>query len=139
MVEERQVDGWEDPRLMTLAGLRNRGYSPKMILNFVDKVNASRAGNENVIQSNVLLQEMRKEMFESAERTMAVLDPVQVTILNLEGQLVEAPLFPSDPSKGHRQIKLSNRVYIERDEGVRVGKVIGLKYLCAIRITKVGE
>lgn len=54
LIENKNVEGWDDPRLLTIRGLRNRGYTPEMLKEFIDKVNCSRAGNENVIQYNLL-------------------------------------------------------------------------------------
>jgi glutaminyl-tRNA synthetase len=54
LVSDKVVEGWDDPRLLTIAGLRNRGYTPTMLNSFIDRINVARAGNENVIQSNVL-------------------------------------------------------------------------------------
>lgn len=66
LVADKVVEGWDDPRLLTIAGLRNRGYTPSMLNSFIDRVNVARAGNENVIQSNVLQLEMRKELNKTA-------------------------------------------------------------------------
>lgn len=78
------VDGWDDPRLLTIRGLKNRGYSPEMLKEFIDKVNCSRTGNENVVQFNLLEKEMKKALLKDAPKTMAVLDPVAARIINFK-------------------------------------------------------
>lgn len=83
-IEEGVVDGWDDPRLLTIRGLKNRGYSPEMLKEFIDKVNCSRTGNENVVQFNLLEKEMKKALLKDAPRTMAVLDPVAARIINFK-------------------------------------------------------
>lgn len=83
-IEEGVVDGWDDPRLLTIRGLKNRGYSPEMLKEFIDKVNCSRTGNENVVQFNLLEKEMKKALLKDAPKTMAVLDPVAARIINFK-------------------------------------------------------
>lgn len=83
-IEEGVVDGWDDPRLLTIRGLKNRGYSPEMLKEFIDKVNCSRTGNENVVQFGLLEKEMKKALLKDASKTMAVLDPVVAHIVSLK-------------------------------------------------------
>lgn len=83
-IEEGVVDGWDDPRLLTIRGLKNRGYSSEMLKEFIDKVNCSRSGNENVVQFNLLEKEMKKALLKDAPKTMAVLDPVAARIVNFK-------------------------------------------------------
>jgi glutaminyl-tRNA synthetase len=77
------VEGWDDARLLTLRGLRNRGYSPEMIKEFIDKVNCSRAGNENVVQYSLLEKEMKKVLLTKAHKTLGVINPFSVIVDNL--------------------------------------------------------
>lgn len=95
LIQDKVVEGWEDPRLMTMAGLRNRGYTPSIITAFIDRINVSRSGNESIVQSNLLTMELKKELFKTASRTMAVLEPVLLTLNNLkETQEIDVKLFP---------------------------------------------
>lgn len=90
------VNGWSDPRLLTISGLRNRGYTPEAIKNFIDQINVARSGNENVIRHNVLEIELKKELYKNCERTMAVLEPKVMRILNMEEEWIDIPLFPEN-------------------------------------------
>lgn len=78
LVEEKLVEGWNDPRLLTLNGLRRRGYTPNAINEFCDLVNVTRRGNENIIPIQLLEHCLRKELNRTAERTMAIIDPIEV-------------------------------------------------------------
>lgn len=100
LIDSNAISDWSDPRLLTIGGLINRGYTPSMLINFIDKVNASRAGNENIIQYSLLEREMRKELFKIAEKSMMVLDPMSVEIQNMaQGEVVEADVETStDPA-----------------------------------------
>lgn len=78
------VDGWDDPRLLTINGLRKRGYTTSSLNTFIDLISVSRSGNENRISMAVLENCLRKELDESAPRLMAILDPVKLTIIGDE-------------------------------------------------------
>lgn len=78
LILENKVHGWDDPRLLTINGMRRRGYPAEAINNFCDIVGVTRRGNENFIQFSVLENEVRKYLDVHAPRTMAVIDPVEL-------------------------------------------------------------
>jgi len=84
LIQSKAVSGWEDPRLLTINALRKRGVRPEAINSFVDLVNVSRRGNENVIDSRLLDYCVRQDLEGIVTRTMAVLDPIQLTITNFK-------------------------------------------------------
>ena len=83
-IETGVVESWDDPRLLTLRGLRTRGYTPKILFDFIDKISCTRSGNENVIQYGLLEQEMKKILMQEAPKAMAVLNPFVVKINNFK-------------------------------------------------------
>jgi glutaminyl-tRNA synthetase len=118
LVEEGLVSGWDDPRLPTISGMRRRGYPPAAIRGFcfaggVTKVNS-------VTDMAILESAIRNELNQSAERRMAVLDPLKVVITNWPGdhhsELVEVPNNPADKVAGTRQAVLGKGLWIERDD-----------------------
>ncbi len=117
LVEEGHVDGWDDPRMLTLAGMRRRGYTPGAIAAFCQDVGVSK--RDKVIELARLEHFQRQALNRSAERRMGVLDPLPVTITNWpEGQVdeLEAINNPEDPSAGTRKVPFSGRLYIERSD-----------------------
>ncbi|MCU1349700.1 MAG: glnS [Acidobacteria bacterium] len=117
LVEEGHVDGWDDPRLPTIAGLRRRGYTPASIRNFCERVGVAK--RENTIDVALLEFSIREDLNKSAPRVMGVLRPLRVVIENYpEGQLeeLEAANHPDDPSAGTRRVPFSRVLYIERDD-----------------------
>lgn len=103
LVATKSVDGWEDPRMPTILGLKRRGYTPSMINDFCNEIGVSRKGNDNVTQIKLLEHYARKELDREATRTFGVLEPVLLEIVNFEDIKqtdIEAPLFPTDKSKG---------------------------------------
>ncbi|HET7706479.1 MAG TPA: glutamine--tRNA ligase/YqeY domain fusion protein [Thermoanaerobaculia bacterium] len=117
LVEERHVNGWDDPRMPTLAAMRRRGYTPAAIRNFCDRVGVAR--RENVIDVALLEFSVREDLNRTASRVMGVLRPLRVVIDNYpEGQAeeFETPNNPEDPSAGTRRVPFSRLLYIERDD-----------------------
>jgi glutaminyl-tRNA synthetase len=117
LVEERQVHGWDDPRMPTIKGLRRRGYTPEAIRNFCERVGVAK--RDSVIEMGLLEHAIREDLNRSAPRVMAVLHPVKVVIENYpEGQTeeVEAVNNPEDVSQGTRQLAFSREIYIEADD-----------------------
>lgn len=117
LVEDGYVNGWDDPRMPTISGLRRRGYTPASIRLFAEKVGIAR--RENVIDVGLLEFCARQDLNKVAPRVMAVLDPLKVTITNYpEGQVeeVEAINNPEDESAGSRKIPFSREIYIERTD-----------------------
>ena len=148
LVEEKYVSGWDDPRLPTLNGLRRRGYTADAINEFADTVGVTRRGNENVININVLEHCIRKELDEKAPRTMAVVEPLQINLLNLPEEIsMEIPIYPKNPEKGKHLVHATSTIFIESSDflekdnqnffGLSLNKVVGLKYL-GIKIKCVG-
>lgn len=117
MVEEGYVDGWDDPRMPTIAGLRRRGYTPESIQNFCDAIGVSKA--QSVVDIAMLEFAVRDDLGPKAPRTMAVLDPIKLIITNYpEDKLeyVETEINPDNPDMGTRMIPFSREVYIERED-----------------------
>ena len=104
LVNDKHVDGWKDPRLLTLEGLRRRGYTASMINDFCAHVGVSRKGNENLTSLMLLEKFARTELDKNAPRTFAVMEPLLLEIVNFDQvkeKSFEAPLFPAVPTIGH--------------------------------------
>jgi len=117
LVKSGTVDGWDDPRMPTISGIRRRGYTPEALRAFCDHIGVARA--TSTIERVVLENAIRDDLNKRATRTMAVLDPIKVTIENFAAGHVEwldAVNNPEDPSAGTRKIALTRTVYIERDD-----------------------
>lgn len=117
LVKGGYVDGWDDPRMPTLAGLRRRGYTPGSIRAFWERVGVAKA--DSTVDVGLLEHTLREDLNRTSKRLMAVLRPLKVVIENFpEGQTreLEAPLHPEDPSQGTRKIPFSRVLYVERDD-----------------------
>ncbi len=117
LVENGYVSGWDDPRMPTLCGLRRRGYTPASIRNFCDRVGVAKS--PNTIEYAFLEHCLREDLNETAQRVMAVLKPVKLTITNYpEGQseTFEVENNPGDPNAGTRQVTFSRNLWIEADD-----------------------
>ncbi len=117
MVEEGFVTGWDDPRMITLAGLRRRGYSPASIRNLMERIGVTK--QDSVIDMSQLEFSIREDLNQKASRRMAVLNPLKVVITNwVEGQVEEMEVEnnPEDPVAGSRAVPFSRVLYIERDD-----------------------
>ena len=117
LVENEYVSGWDDPRMPTLCGLRRRGYTPASIRNFCDRVGVAKS--PNTIEFAFLEHCLREDLNEVAQRVMAVLKPVKLTITNYpEGQseTFEVENNPNDPNAGTRTITFSRDLWIEADD-----------------------
>ncbi|MCG9127226.1 glutamine--tRNA ligase/YqeY domain fusion protein [Candidatus Poribacteria bacterium] len=117
LVEEGHVDGWDDPRLPTLAGMRRRGYTPDAIRDFCTRIGVSKA--DNLIELSQLEYSIRNDLNLRAPRVMAVLNPIKVIIDNYpedQVEMLEAENNPEDESAGSREIPFSKEIYIERDD-----------------------
>ena len=117
LVENGYVSGWDDPRMPTLCGLRRRGYTPASIRNFCDRVGVAKS--PNTIEFSFLEHCLREDLNEVAQRVMAVLKPVKLTITNYpEGQseTFEVENNPNDPEAGTREITFSRNLWIEADD-----------------------
>ena len=117
LVEEGRVSGWDDPRMPTLCGLRRRGYTSKSIRNFCERIGVSKA--DSTVDYGFLEHCLREDLNETAERTMAVLRPIKLTVTNYpEGQVETLTVEnnPLDPAAGTREITFSRDLWIEADD-----------------------
>lgn len=117
MVEGGYVSGWDDPRMLTISGLRRRGYTPASIRNFCQTIGIGKSDSR--IDMGVLENEIRSDLNMHAERRMCVLDPVKVIIDNYPDNLIEEVIgknHPQDPEKGERTLPFSKELYIERND-----------------------
>lgn len=117
LVEDGIVDGWDDPRLVSIAGLRRRGYTPEAIRNFVELSGISKANSSS--DYAMLEYCIREDLKKKAPRVMAVLDPIKVVIDNYpEGQVeyLDAPNNMENEELGSRQVPFSREIYIDRDD-----------------------
>ncbi|MEZ4703164.1 MAG: glutamine--tRNA ligase/YqeY domain fusion protein [Rhodothermales bacterium] len=149
LVNEGYVDGWDDPRMPTIAGLRRRGYTAESIQAFCDRIGISRATGEDDIA--LLEYSIRDDLNHKAPRVMAVLDPLKVVITNFpEGKVEEheASYWPHDvPKEGSRMVPFSRELFIEREDFMEnpprkfhrlsPGSEVRLRYAYIIRCTDV--
>jgi len=117
LVDEQVVDGWDDPRMPTISGLRRRGYTAEAIRNFAREIGVARA--DSVVDSKMLEHFIREDLKLKAPRTMAVLEPLKVVITNYpedQVEMLEAENNSDNPEMGTRKIPFSREVYIEQDD-----------------------
>lgn len=117
LVENNLVDGWDDPRMPTISGLRRRGYTPESIRDFCEKIGVSKANS--CVDSALLDACLRDDLKAKAKVVMAVLDPVKVVITNYpEGQIefMELENNPENPKLGTRKVPFGREIYIERED-----------------------
>ncbi|MBU82440.1 MAG: glutamine--tRNA ligase [Flammeovirgaceae bacterium] len=117
LVESNEVDGWDDPRMPTISGMRRRGIPPAAIISFCEKVGVAK--RENIIDFALLDYCTREVLNKKAYRLMVVIDPVELEILNYpdeKNELLKAENNPEDESYGYREISFSKNLYIERDD-----------------------
>ena len=148
LVQERRVNGWDDPRMPTVCGLRRRGYTPEAIRDFCERIGVSKYESE----TDVALLEycVRDDLNKRATRRMAVFDPVRLVIDNWpEGETgyAEAQNNPEDPAAGTRQIPFGRELYIEREDFMEVpvkkffritpGQEVRLRGACLFTCTRI--
>jgi glutaminyl-tRNA synthetase len=139
LVEEGHVDGWNDPRMPTLSGMRRRGFTPASILSFCERVGLAK--RENIIEMELLEFCLREDLNKCAQRRLGVLDPLKVTIANYpDGQVEELDAVnnPEDQNAGTRKISFSKTIFIDRNDFMEdppkkyfrmaIGKEVRLKY-----------
>ena len=117
LVDEKFVDGWDDPRMPTISGLRRRGYTPEAIRAFCHEIGVSKAFG--TVDSRMLDHFVREDLKLKAPRTMGILKPLKVVITNYpEGEVewLDAEINPEVPEMGTRQIPFSREIYIEQDD-----------------------
>ncbi|MEI6211792.1 MAG: glutamine--tRNA ligase/YqeY domain fusion protein [bacterium] len=148
LVQEKFVDGWDDPRMPTVCGLRRRGYTPEAIREFCERIGVSKYNSE----TDVTLLEycLRDHLNKIATRRMAVLDPVKVVIDNYpaeQAETFEAQNNPEDPSAGTHPVPFCREIYIEREDFMEVpakkffrlapGQEVRLRYAYLLTCTRV--
>lgn len=150
LVDEHFVDGWDDPRMPTIAGIRRRGYTPTAIRDFCEKIGVAKANSE--VELSLLESCIRDELNFAADRAMAVLRPIELVITNLPEDYTEkvtVEVNPNAPEKGTREVDFSPRLYIEKEDFAVVpppkykrltpGGVVRLKGAYIIRATGYDE
>jgi glutaminyl-tRNA synthetase len=146
LVKEGHVNGWDDPRMPTLAGLRRRGYTPSAIRLFCDRIGVSKAHQS--IDYSILEQALRDDLDPTAPRSVAVLNPVKLVITNYplgQAEPCHAPRNPHDPEAGQREFPFSRELWIERDDFMEEppkkyfrlfpGNMVRLKYGYIVKCT----
>lgn len=144
LVKNKIVDGWDDPRMNTISGLRRRGYTPKSIRDFCNRVGITK--QENVIQISLLEFCIRKDLNENAQRVMAILNPIKIIIKNFPKTYEEKLMVPNHPfnsNMGSRSILFSREIYIDRSDfciqankkykRLVLGNVVRLRYAYIIK------
>jgi len=117
LVDEQFVNGWDDPRMPTISGMRRRGYPPQALINFVTTAGISK--RENIIDVSLLEYCVREELNKTSSRVMAVVNPVKLVITNYPEDITEeltAINNPEDESQGTRTLPFSKELYIERED-----------------------
>lgn len=146
LVEENHVDGWDDPRLPTLDGLRRRGYTPAAIRLFCERIGVSKADSR--IEYNTLEQALRDDLDPIAQRAVAIIDPIKLVITNFPENHTEpcsAPLNPHEPDGPKRSFPFTRDLWIERDDFMEnppkkyfrlfPGNLVRLKYGYIVKCT----
>ena len=121
LVQDNIVNGWDDPRMPTISGLRRRGYTPNSIRKFCDTIGVAK--RENIIDFSLLEFCLREDLNKTAPRVMAVLDPVKVVITNYpEGKVdyLDAENNQEDETAGFRKVPFSREIYIEREDFLEI-------------------
>jgi glutaminyl-tRNA synthetase len=111
------VEGWDDPRMLTIAGMRRRGYTAAAIRDFCERIGVTK--NDTVLDMSVLENCVREDLDKTTRRVMGVLNPLRVVIENYpegESEELDAPYHPNDPDMGSRKVPFSKVIYIERND-----------------------
>lgn len=114
LVTENYVNGWDDPRLLTLDGLKRRGVTPEAINSFCESIGVARSSNTVCIKYSVLEHFVRKDLNERVERRFAIIDPLRVVIKGYSSKVTSVPRFPQDTTKGSRDVSISEVVLIPK-------------------------
>ncbi len=117
LVEEKHVNGWDDPRMPTLVGAKRRGYSPNGFKLFMDRIGVSKS--DSIIDYQTFEDAMREVLNQECNRKIAVLDPIKLVINNFDGNHIEicnVPNHPLKPEEGSREVKLTKESWIERED-----------------------
>jgi len=147
LVNEKHVDGWDDPRMPTISGMRRRGYTPEAIREFCERVGIAK--RENIVDVGLLEFCVREHLNRIALRRMVVFNPLKIVLTNYtaENEILEGENNPEDPSSGNRDIPFGKELYIEREDFMEVppkkffrlfpGGMVRLKYAYIIRCDEV--
>ncbi|HET8849386.1 MAG TPA: glutamine--tRNA ligase/YqeY domain fusion protein, partial [Marinobacter sp.] len=117
LVDEGVVDGWDDPRMPTISGMRRRGYTPESIRTFCDMIGVNKAGG--TVDVGMLEHAIREDLNERAPRAMCVMRPLKVTLTNYPADKTETlvlPVHPQNPEMGEREVTWSQTLYIDRED-----------------------
>ncbi|MFC0773282.1 glutamine--tRNA ligase/YqeY domain fusion protein [Terrimonas alba] len=116
LVTEKHVDGWDDPRMPTISGMRRRGYTPEAIREFCDRIGIAK--RDNIVDVGLLEFFVREDLNKKALRKMVVFDPVKLVITNYtqDEEMLESENNPEDPNGGVREVPFSGELYIERED-----------------------
>lgn len=150
LVKENHVNGWDDPRMPTICGLRRRGYTPESIRNFCEDIGVAK--RDNIIDYTRLENALRDDLNKKAQRVMVVLNPVKLIIDNYpagKSETLQAINNPEDESAGTREVSFSKELYIERDDFMEnppkkyfrmtPGQEVRLRYAYIVRCTCVDK
>ncbi|TID28602.1 glutamate--tRNA ligase [Avibacterium paragallinarum] len=146
LVEDEIVDGWNDPRMPTISGLRRRGYTPASIREFCRRIGVTK--QDNVVEFSALESCIRDDLNQNAPRAMAVINPLKIVIENFDGQeMLTAPNHPNREELGHRQLPFTKEIYIDqadfREEANKqykrlvLGKEVRLRNAYVIKVERV--
>jgi len=148
LVDKEYVDGWDDPRMPTISGLRRRGYTPNSIKNFVDDVGVTK--RDSVIDVVRLENSLREELNKTSSRVMGVIDPIKVEIINYpenQKETLKAINNPENANAGKRDIPFGREIFIERNDFIEnppkkffrlgVGREVRLRYAYFIKCVDV--
>ena len=148
LVDNKHVEGWDDPRMPTISGFRRRGYTPEAIRNFMEEVGVAK--RDNIMDVAKLESSLRSDLNQRSLRRMAVLNPLKVVITNYpegEEETFEGVNNPEDKSAGTRQIPFSKEIWVERDDFMEdpprkfnrlaPGREVRLRYACYITVDEV--
>lgn len=150
LVKENHVNGWDDPRMPTICGLRRRGYTPESIRNFCEDIGVAK--RDNIIDYTRLENALRDDLNKKAQRVMVVLNPVKLIIDNYpagKSETLQAINNPEDETAGMREVSFSKELYIERDDFMEnppkkyfrmtPGQEVRLRYAYIVRCTGVDK
>lgn len=150
LVKENHVNGWDDPRMPTICGLRRRGYTPESIRNFCEDIGVAK--RDNIIDYTRLENALRDDLNKKAQRVMVVLNPVKLIIDNYpegKSEILQAINNPEDETAGTREVSFSKELYIERDDFMEnppkkyfrmtPGQEVRLRYAYIVRCTGVDK
>lgn len=149
LVNEKHVDGWDDPRMPTISGVRRRGYPAQAVRNFMEQIGVGK--KDGVIELSILEANVRDQLNATTKRCLGVLDPIKVTITNWDqgDKEVDAPFHPKDESFGKRKINLGKELYVDASDfmleppspkkwyRLGPGRSVRLRYGCVITCDEV--